>query len=34
MRKDFSYDSHQKCPLCKSQMGLKNALLIKSPVTP
>ncbi|MFE7820254.1 cold-inducible protein YdjO-related protein [Priestia megaterium] len=30
MRKDFSYDSHQKCPLCKSQMEANNGLLIKS----
>ena len=34
MRKDFSYDNHQKCPLCKIRWKLKNALLIKSPVIP
>ncbi len=29
MRKDFSYDSHQKCPLCKSQMKTKKRLIDK-----
>ncbi len=34
MRKDFSYDSHQKCPLCKSQMEAKKRLIDKIPRNP
>ncbi|MGV2503342.1 cold-shock protein, partial [Priestia megaterium] len=34
MRKDFSYDSHQTCPLCKSQMKAEKRLIDKIPRNP
>ncbi|MFE7084299.1 cold-shock protein [Priestia megaterium] len=34
MRKDFSYDNHQKCPLCGNQMKAGERLIDKIPLNP
>lgn len=34
MRKDFSYDNHQKCPLCGNYMEAGERLINKIPLNP
>jgi hypothetical protein len=34
MRKDFSYDDHQKCPLCGNHMRSRKRLIDKIPLNP
>ena len=34
MRKDFSYDNHQKCPLCGHHMEAGERLINKIPLIP
>lgn len=34
MRKDFSYDEYQKCPLCGNHMRIEKRIVDKIPLNP